>query len=347
MDGNSIQSNDDYIYDYALENIVTDVLSAISEKVFLYLNSNNILAAVIPLEAEKLPDGIEDLLVPVHETMKNEFGMEITICIGNIVEGYESINLCYESALISSLNSSINHTGKTFHSDEVSNSSEGVQYKVNFKTSLEDYIMRSDTEGIMKEFDVALTMLDNSTIQTVKTYFTHTLMLILDDYSSTFVGKDNTSYQNLIDRIGKINECTNIDIESLKLKYQDFFNMLIQHLASSKKKSSAESIESAKQYIENNYMNPDLSIALLSEKLGITPAYFGKLFSDTTLSSFNDYLTSVRMKKAAVILTTTSISVNKISEMVGIENTNYFYSLFKREFGMTPLSFRQKNSLSE
>ena len=51
-----------------------------------------------------------------------------------------------------------------------------------------------------------------------------------------------------------------------------------------------------------------------------------------------------RMKKAASLLVETKLPISQISESIGILNTNYFYSVFKKKFGMTPLAYRRSTS---
>jgi len=48
-------------------------------------------------------------------------------------------------------------------------------------------------------------------------------------------------------------------------------------------------------------------------------------------------------EKAVELLLHTSCTVQMINEKVGIVNTNYFYSLFKKKYGMTPLEYRKNH----
>ena len=81
---------------------------------------------------------------------------------------------------------------------------------------------------------------------------------------------------------------------------------------------------------------------MLADMANLSPAYFGKLFASVTNNSFNDYLSNIRMEKAAGLLANTKLPVNQISESVGIINTNYFYSVFKKRYCMTPLAYRNR-----
>ena len=57
------------------------------------------------------------------------------------------------------------------------------------------------------------------------------------------------------------------------------------------------------------------------------------------------YLREVRMKKAAELLTSTRLSVAEIAELVGYMNQSKFASVFKKQFGLSPLEYRRSKKL--
>lgn len=50
-----------------------------------------------------------------------------------------------------------------------------------------------------------------------------------------------------------------------------------------------------------------------------------------------------KLKRAKNLLATTTLSIQEISLMCGYPSLQYFYSIFKKEFGMTPKDFRDEN----
>lgn len=54
------------------------------------------------------------------------------------------------------------------------------------------------------------------------------------------------------------------------------------------------------------------------------------------------YLNHRRMEAAKSLLLSTSLSVHEVGSAVGIDNTNHFINLFKKETGATPLVFKQE-----
>ena len=82
------------------------------------------------------------------------------------------------------------------------------------------------------------------------------------------------------------------------------------------------------------------SQANLSRSLGLTPAYFCRLFHEKTGQHFSTYLTRARMEKAQYILSGPEPpSLAEISVACGYPNKSYFCQVFKKYTGMTPGEF--------
>lgn len=82
----------------------------------------------------------------------------------------------------------------------------------------------------------------------------------------------------------------------------------------------------------------------LSRSLGLTPAYFCRLFYDKTGQHFSTFLTSTRMEKAQTILSDgQEHSLGEVSLACGYPNKSYFCQVFKKYTGMTPSEFEQRS----
>lgn len=74
----------------------------------------------------------------------------------------------------------------------------------------------------------------------------------------------------------------------------------------------------------------------LSHSLGITPAYFCRLFREQTGQHFSSYLMRVRMEKAKELLSQGGLTLQEIGERCSYPNKSYFCQVFRRYTGMTP-----------
>ena len=97
----------------------------------------------------------------------------------------------------------------------------------------------------------------------------------------------------------------------------------------------------AKQYIQENYQNPDLSVEMVCRQLHLSPAYFSTMFKKETGQTYVGYLTQLRLDKAVELLNTTDDKTYIIAQKVGYQEQNYFSYVFKKRFGVSPTRFRQ------
>ena len=110
-------------------------------------------------------------------------------------------------------------------------------------------------------------------------------------------------------------------------------------LRSSTATDKYSSVEKAIGYMETNY-HKDISVATIACEIGLDRSYFSILFKSQTGISPHEYLSLLRVKKAAMLLKESAYSVAVISEAVGFDSGN-FSRIFKQVTGMTPLEYRK------
>ena len=106
--------------------------------------------------------------------------------------------------------------------------------------------------------------------------------------------------------------------------------------------SADSSFQRIISYVKNNY-NEDLRLETLGQLFYYNCAYLGKRFKEYTGKNFHTYLDILRIEAAKELLQNTEMKVYEISEAVGYNNTDYFYSKFKKYAGKSPLLFRKKD----
>lgn len=106
--------------------------------------------------------------------------------------------------------------------------------------------------------------------------------------------------------------------------------------------STKKLAEDAKQYIADHYSESGLSVDDICSYLGVGASYFSSVFKKDTGLSFISYLTDFRMREAQRLLDTTDEKSYVIAGMVGYDEPNYFSYVFKKQFGVSPSKYRQK-----
>ena len=83
------------------------------------------------------------------------------------------------------------------------------------------------------------------------------------------------------------------------------------------------------------------SLDSLGEKFKVNPTYISKLFASHLGTTFNAYLTKLRMEEAAKLLRDTPKDVNEISRLCGYDDYFYFCRVFRRHHACTPTGYRE------
>lgn len=91
-------------------------------------------------------------------------------------------------------------------------------------------------------------------------------------------------------------------------------------------------IESALQLMRTRFAQPDFSQEWLARELGLSPAYFSRLFSKTQQESFVARLTSIRMDAAETFLSQ-GMSVSDVARACGYQSVKYFNTAYKQHNG--------------
>ena len=93
-------------------------------------------------------------------------------------------------------------------------------------------------------------------------------------------------------------------------------------------------------YIERNYADPKLNIDALADHVGLSASHIQNIFKAATGSSISAYLRRLRLNKATELLEQTDVPISEIAERTGFGNSNYFYTVFKRHYAVTPSEYR-------
>lgn len=95
------------------------------------------------------------------------------------------------------------------------------------------------------------------------------------------------------------------------------------------------------QYLEQHYPE-QIAVNDLAARFHMTSSYFSTLFKKETGKTVVKYLTQLRINQACNLLRETAHSVVDIAHMVGFEDPQYFFRVFKKVKDVTPLDYRNK-----
>lgn len=96
----------------------------------------------------------------------------------------------------------------------------------------------------------------------------------------------------------------------------------------------------ALKYIYDNYMN-DFTLSDMAKALNYSPSYLRHKFTEQSGKTIIQTLNSVRLSQSTVLLKTTNLSVTRIAAECGFCDGNYFSTVFKKKYGISPKEYRK------
>lgn len=94
-------------------------------------------------------------------------------------------------------------------------------------------------------------------------------------------------------------------------------------------------------FIDHNYMRPDMSLVMAAGEFGMTGPWFSKIFKEAVGKNFIEYMTEKRLDMAARLLVETDDSVGTIVSKVGYSDAASFTRKFTRHFLVSPGVYRK------
>lgn len=100
-------------------------------------------------------------------------------------------------------------------------------------------------------------------------------------------------------------------------------------------------ITEIKNYLYENYKMADLKTT--SEYFHFNADYLSKLIKSLTGDNFTSLLQYIKLKETCTLLKNSEYTIEEVMNRVGYNNMSYFYKLFKKNFHLTPVEYRNQN----
>lgn len=196
-------------------------------------------------------------------------------------------------------------------------------------------MIRGDRAGVRRQLDRLFPENQSEKLQAV---YLHVLWVrVLSLMMSVYGSMDSSIANHLLNQMAQVESMVDREeiVHTLSRLADEFMGR-----ESGREMSAANKIEYALDYIREHF-NEEIVINDLAARLEMSPSYFSSLFKKESGQSTMQYITALRMERAKSYLTDSDLSVAVIAKNVGYEDSQYFFRVFKKTTGMTPLQFRQ------
>lgn len=129
------------------------------------------------------------------------------------------------------------------------------------------------------------------------------------------------------------------DLDNLHLQMINSYCLLTKEHSLSKYSSI---VKQALMFINLN-ISSNLTVKRVAQEVSLSPDYLTRLFKKELGVNIITYINRKRIHTSLELLKNTNLSIEEIGDLIGLSNTSYFYTIFKREIGVSPKQYR--NSL--
>lgn len=147
--------------------------------------------------------------------------------------------------------------------------------------------------------------------------------------------------------IHELQQCQPDFAPMLSMLLQQIFISLHRQLSKERviKNEYLESeMELATTYFSENYNKP-ICVEDYAATRGMSISWFIRSFKQYTGTTPMQYIVSLRITNAQMLLETTDYSVKEIGDFVGYDNPLYFSRIFTKQKGVSPSNYRKRLSL--
>lgn len=130
--------------------------------------------------------------------------------------------------------------------------------------------------------------------------------------------------------------------------YQFFieFNRVVNMQNGTQDSAKLNQLQPVIDYLNENYRK-DITLAELSDIIGLSPQYLCRLFKECLNLRPFEYLARKRVQQAKLLLLEDKLNINEIASEVGYNDCSYFCAVFKRHEMLSPAEFRNLNKGSK
>ncbi len=277
-------------------------------------------------------------LKKISESIQRNFDITVSISKGNQVDSIDKISESFASAkkrmsarFFTGTNSIIAAEYK--HSDNKNNCTES-----DFSIIQSDLINSLQYKTLPVTEKLSQQLIDMLLNFSPEEAFIHMKNFILL-YEEKFSYILNSSKQP--------NSSINIDTMQKFKSYLMSNNSIIHRYYKDKKSNKhIKLVDEVKTYINNNYMDFNLSLQSVADQFNISPHSLSRIFSNISGTVFSDYVNITRLNAAKKMLDETNLKTKEICNAIGLLNYSYFFTLFKKYENTTPVQYRKEKQLN-
>lgn len=344
---NTYSSADRELFSYGIVNIINEISSSYFSHEAVAVDPNG-FALLLNMKIDNYQTTelqIDELIGKIQAQIMKYIDVTASAVTGKILEDFSEIPLCFERCREAIKYTLLLGTEANMSLSKI----EGIQ-KQSYLIPLDKINSLVDSLALGKQ-DMAENCYSEIMEEVSHCSYTNFQMTVtqISLVIKSFVEKQNVIFTHFDVQVfpGLDNNITDYDsLENLKNDFYIIFEKICISVSnyqpdSMKAQKYENFIGSVNSYIQTSYTDPSLSPDSIAEHFSISSEYLRRLYKKVTHSSLSEFITRFRLERASENLQKTDDSIAKISEQTGFTNLNYFYSIFKKYYQLTPNEYRK------
>ena len=327
---------------FVLRNVFSDLLNRKNLQYDAEVDGEHVcIVSVFQDSEEALYEELRSCAAQAVEFLENEFGISVTVAISRVCDGLFSLPQAYNECqqILEFHRLSENDVQVSMFSDI--RTDELVPQPVNFarlQAQILSCIRASDYTGAREAIrffcaEESAGILHDANSLRFRLFGTiNTILTVLDELKPTF---SEAFYETL----GLPDALLSCQTMAELLEQSDLlFGKLIAAAEQERRETAPPWVAAMRQYIDENYTDPNLSVYGAAEKFSISASHCSRVFKQHTGMGALEYIQRRRLEHAKQLMGK-GLSVKQIAEASGFSNALMMNRAFKRFEGTTPSKF--------
>ncbi|SDP03499.1 two-component system, response regulator YesN [Paenibacillus sp. yr247] len=276
------------------------------------------------------------------QMVERHFKFTATIGIGSEADGYEKIHVSYRDALTAIRNKITAGQRNVIRFDLLPTGQNSLDYvSAEIHESLIVHLRLRDWDGIEKLIGQVFHYMEGNEISVDYAY---TVMMGLVSLCLSFAIESGLSVMELFGPdFSPYQAIQSMEsIEQSRIWMLELYRTVLESAKKGRLSKSKNWFEAAKEFIDSNFQDPELTVERVAGEVFVDPSYLRKIFRKEGSVSVSDYITRIRMQRAKALLGVGNVKLADIAEKIGYSDANYFSKSFKKYFGMTPSEYESR-----
>lgn len=321
--------------------VITNVLDEkLDENCFrYYCDMNNTLCMITNISGCDRREEIYNVICKIHSVVLKNFNIKFVSGISAVHTSSDNVHVCYKEAKLCVDYRFFENRDIIKYEEVVAAETAGYYYPHVQEERLIRTIKICDVDSSLNLLDEIFNKNFKEhkiSVQQARHFLLAIVLTIEENFGLNTEGIDD------VREMVKSMENDESLLSEIKQRIYTIVICICRNRDNDKNSRIKDMVEQVKNYISNNYSDPDLNVNTVAQKFNITSSYMSTIFKKNTQIGLQKYIVSIRMEHAKNILSITNYTIDKVAVMVGYVNSRSFTRAFSKNVGMSPGKYKER-----